>query len=285
MALTSDSAPEGLDVHIDRRLLSVDDMDIEYGIWLPEGGADTMAIALHGFSRPFEDMLAVRPLLPPRTALLMPHLAAHGRSSGQHRPLDPAAWQRALIERCTTEGLPFNGTLIGYSLGGRVALHWWASSPEQFTRVLLLAPDGLVRNPGYAFAVDSVLGRTWLEQSERQRTGIIQVGRWLHRRGLLPDHFFQFSMFHLESKEMWNMVVNCWLSLRRCWPPGRRKLARLAAAHPGALQAHFGERDKVIRPRNAQTLNGVCPVHFHPCGHGLLRPDIVKRIASPSSES
>lgn len=285
MALTSDAPPEGLDVRIERRLWSTADLDIEFGIWIPEGGAHTMAIALHGFSRPFEDMLAVRPLLPPRTALLMPHLAAHGRSSGHHRPLDPATWHAALLDLCDAEGLPFEGTLIGYSLGGRVALDWWASSPESFSRVVLLAPDGLVRNHGYAFAVDSAPGRAWLEQSERQRAGIIRVGRWLHRRGLLPDHFFQFSMFHLETEEMWNMVVNCWLSLQQCWPPGRRSLRRLSDAHPGILEAHFGSRDKVIRPRNARTLNGVCPVHFHPCGHGLLRPDIIQRVASPSSGS
>lgn len=285
MVLTSDSPPEGLDVHVERRRMSAGDIDIEFGIWVPEGGADSMAIALHGFSRPFEDMLNVRPLLPERTALLMPHLAAHGRSSGHHRPLQPASWQAALIRLCTSEGLPFNGTLIGYSLGGRVALHWWATTPDLFNRVVLLAPDGLVRNPGYAFAVDSMPGRAWLAQSERQRNGIIRTGRWLHQKGLLPDHFFQFSMFHLESKEMWNMVVDCWLSLRACWPPGRRSLRRIATQHPGVLEAHFGERDKVIRPRHARTLDGVCPCHVHPCGHGLLRPDIVNRIASPSSGS
>ena len=69
---------------------------------------------------------------------------------------------------------------------------------------------------------------------------------WLRRRGLLPEHFYQFSLFHLETAEMWQMVINCWLSLRRFWPPGRRTLRRLAAAHPGVLEAHFGERDKVI---------------------------------------
>ena len=69
------------------------------------------------------------------------------------------------------------------------------------------------------------------------------------------------------------MVIDCWLSLRRFWPPGRRALKRLAADHPDVLEAHFGERDKVIPPRNARRLDGVCPVHFHPCGHGFSARD------------
>lgn len=285
MPLPPDAPPEGLDVRIERRVHRAGDVTVEFGLWMPEEGASGLAIALHGFSRPLEDMLAVRPWLPEQTALLMPHLPGHGRSSGHHRPLSPADWYNAVTAIAESEGLPFNGTLIGYSLGGRVALSWWATEPETFNKVILLAPDGLIQNPGYRLAVHSSMGRAWLKQSERQRKGIIRWGQWLHDRGLLPDHFFQFSMFHLETKEMWGMVVDCWLSLQLFWPPSKGDLVRLAENHPGVLQGHFGERDKVIQPHFAQTLRGVCPVHFHPCGHGLLRPDIIQRIAFSSSGS
>ena len=255
------------------------DVVIEYGLI---GAADgSVAIALHGFSRTLDDMVAVQPLAD-GGAILAVHLAAHGRSSGHHRPLEPGDWFAAIDSLLAAEGLAFDGTLIGYSLGGRVALSWWAREPERFSRVVLMAPDGLVKNPGYRFAVDTAVGRAWLGQSERQRERIVRHMGWLRRRGLLPEHFYQFSLFHLETAEMWQMVIDCWLSLRRFWPPGHRTLKRLAAEHPGVLEAHFGERDKVIPPRNARGLNGVCPVHFHPCGHGLLRPDIIERIASPS---
>ena len=258
-----------------------DDITIEYGLIQKVGADRKVAIALHGFSRTMEDMVAVQPLVRGR-ALLALHLAGHGRSSGHHRPLEPEDWFSAVEALLASEGLEFDGTLIGYSLGGRIALHWWTVQPERFSRVVLMAPDGLVKSPGYRLAVDTMVGRAWLLQSPRQRERIVRRISWLHAKGLFPDHFYQFSMFHLETAEMWAMVIDCWLSLRRFWPPGRRALKRLVAAHPGVLEAHFGERDKVVKPRNARTLDGVCPVHFHPCGHGLLRPDIVERIGSPS---
>jgi len=285
MTLAPDSIPEGLPHGMHRRVVQHGEVTLEFTMLKDRQDAPRTSIALHGFSRPMEDMVAIQPVLEDQTNCLMVHLAAHGRSSGHHRPLDPGGWFAAIDSLLAAEGLEFDGTLIGYSLGGRVALSWWARQPERFSRVVLMAPDGLVKNPGYQFAVNTSVGRAWLSQSERQRERIVRHMGWLRRRGLLPEHFYQFSLFHLETAEMWRMVVNCWLSLRRFWPPGRRALRQLAAAHPGVLEAHFGERDKVIPPRNARGLDGVCPVHFHPCGHGLLRPDIVKRIAAPSSKS
>lgn len=285
MSLAPDSIPAGLPPGMQRNTIEHLGVTLEFTVLKGEGDSRSTSIAFHGFSRPMEDMVAIQPVLEDRTNCLMVHLAAHGRSSGHHRPMDPGDWFAAIDSLLATKGLEFDGTLIGYSLGGRVALSWWARDPERFSRVVLMAPDGLVRNPGYRFAVDTSVGRAWLGQSERQRERIVRRMGWLRQRGLLPEHFYQFSLFHLETAEMWRMVVDCWLSLRRFWPPGRQTLRRLATAHPGVLEAHFGEHDKVIPPRNARGLDGVCPVHFHPCGHGLLRPDIVKRIAAPSSKS
>lgn len=284
MAATNPANPGNQPSQVERRTHRHGDIAVEYGIWRPSGAVDQAAVALHGFSRPLEDMLAVRSLLPPNTALLMPHLAAHGSSSGHHRPLTPADWYATLEHILKEEQLAFDGTLIGYSLGGRLALKWWADLPTRFSKVILMAPDGLVKNPGYRLAVDTSIGRAWLQQSERQRPSLMRLLSGLRRRGVLPEHFYQFSMFHLEGPSMWSMVVDCWLSLRMFWPPRRGRLRSIAAAHPGVLEAHFGARDKVIKPRNARRLEGVCRVKFHPCGHGLLRPDIIQRIASPSSK-
>ena len=282
MALSPDVVPASTPEEVVRKLFKKGDLAIEFAVWHPQSPNGQCAIALHGFSRPPEDMLRIRPLLPDGASLLMPHLAAHGRSSGLHRPLDITAWTAALEDIVKAEGLEFNGMLVGYSLGGRLALSWFSLAPHQFTKVVLLAPDGLIKNPGYRFSVDTALGRAWLNQSGRQRESMVRFMTWLRSRRMLPEHFYQFSLFHLESREMWAMVIDCWSSLRKFWPPGRRRLEAISMPHPDILEAHFGARDKVIKPANAQGLKGVCTVYFHPCGHGLLRPDIIERIASPS---
>ena len=282
MVLSSDVVPKSTPAEVVRKVHRQGTVDIEYAIWQPQWGATSCTIALHGFSRPLEDMLSVRPLLDDNTALLMPHLPAHGRSSGHHRPLATSDWWAALEGVLKKEGLHFNGTLIGYSLGGRVALTCFSLFPSRFTKVTLLAPDGLVKNPGYRFAVDTALGRAWMNQSERQRKTVVRVLNWLRAAHLLPHHIYQFFLFHLDSEEMWAMVIDCWCSLQQFWPPPQHRLRAISTSHNAVIEAHFGERDKVIKPANAKKLKGICPVHFHPCGHGLLRTDIIERIASPS---
>ena len=193
-----------------------------------------------------EDMVAIQPLLDAQTNCLMVHLAAHGRSSGHHRPLEPGDWFSAIDSLLADEGWCFDGILIGYSLGGRVALSWWAREPERFSRVVLMAPDGLIKNVGYRFAVDTAVGRAWLGQSERQRERIVRHMDWLRRRGLLPEHFYQFSLFHLETAEMWQMVIEL-LALPppflAAGPPGaeaagRRPSGRVGGPLRGARQGH-----------------------------------------------
>lgn len=282
MALTSDVVPEFTPPDVVRKVHHGNNLSIEYAIWQPAAKTHHCTIALHGFSRPLEDMLGIRPLLEENTAVLMPHLPAHGRSSGHHRPLDVSQWWRALEDILEQEGLHFNGHLIGYSLGGRVALACYTLAPSRFSKVTLLAPDGLVKNPGYRLAVDTALGRAWMKQSERQRKGVIRLLNALHSWRVMPNHLHQFFLFHLDSEEMWAMVIDCWCSLQEFWPPRARRMRSLSKANATEMEAHFGSRDKVIKAANAMKLKGVCPVHFHPCGHGLLRTDIIERIASPS---
>ena len=100
-------------------------------------------------------------------------------------------------------------------------IDWVLSSCHQSTTL----PRERIKNPGYRFSVDTALGRAWLNQSERQREAMVRFMTWLRSRRILPEHFYQFSLFHLNSQEMWAMVIDCWCSLRKFWPPGRRRLA------------------------------------------------------------
>src|SRR5690606_35857699 len=48
--------------------------------------------------------------------------------------------------------------LLGFSLGGRLALQLYEISPQTVNRIALLAPDGLKVNPWYWFATQTILG-------------------------------------------------------------------------------------------------------------------------------
>ena len=92
MALTSDVVPEFTPPDVVRKVHHGDNLSIEYAIWQPAAKTHHCTIALHGFSRPLEDMLGIRPLLEENTAVLMPHLPAHGLITGASSSSAAAEW-------------------------------------------------------------------------------------------------------------------------------------------------------------------------------------------------
>ena len=63
MNLPPDSKPENLPPEMRRQVFSHGEIQLEYTLWKPRSRENKVSITLHGFSRPMEDMLAVRPLL------------------------------------------------------------------------------------------------------------------------------------------------------------------------------------------------------------------------------
>jgi pimeloyl-ACP methyl ester carboxylesterase len=267
-----------------RNVFTYGDLVIEYSSWPSHNTADdrktagdskTALVALHGFSRPLEDMALLLPYLQPHEQLLAIHLPAHGRSSGHHRPLELSVWADAMEALAASLELRLGGRTVAYSLGGRVGLSWWMAHPEAMSYLVLIAPDGLRRSPGYAWSVDTALGRSILKHSLRHRAGMVRWTNRLFNWRLISKHHHQFTLFHLESDTMWSMVQDCWLSMRQFWPHGVRDFLR---ANPGCVEIHLGERDKIIPRSVASKIDNLAHVHFHPFGHGLLRDEVLCRI-------
>ena len=256
-----------------RKIFTFGDIVIEYARW-GEGGK-TACVALHGFSRPLEDMALLLPYLKPDECLLAVHLPAHGRSSGHHRPLEVALWGDAMAALAASLQLELGGRTVAYSLGGRVGLSWWMARPDAMSHLILLAPDGLRRSPGYAFSVDTAVGRTILKRSLRRRAGMVRWTERLFNWRIISNHYKQFSLFHLESDPMWSMVQDCWLSMRKFWP---RNLQAFLIAHPGQVEIHMGERDKIIPVNVVDHIKNLVHIQFHPFGHGLLRDEVLQHI-------
>jgi 2-succinyl-6-hydroxy-2,4-cyclohexadiene-1-carboxylate synthase len=101
-------------------------------------GSGPPLLLLHGFTG---SGAAWEPLLPhvtPRRRVIAPDLIGHGRSDA---PADPARYR---MERCVADLLALLNTLevaqvdlLGYSMGGRVALHLALAAPQRVRRLLL----------------------------------------------------------------------------------------------------------------------------------------------------
>ncbi len=100
-------------------------------------------VALHGFTGSGADFDPLRPLLPAQTELIAPDFPGHGHKAHQRRASEYALESHLqLISEAVGPAEPV--TLLGYSMGGRLALHWSVAHPERVRRLILIgASPGL----------------------------------------------------------------------------------------------------------------------------------------------
>ncbi len=130
-------------------------------------------VALHGFTGQGADFDPLRASLPPGTSLSAPDLPGHG-SKSLLRDI-PSYSLPAHLDIISQAASAPQITLLGYSLGGRLALHWALAHPERVARLILIGAS-----PGLA---------TSAEREER-RLADATLADFIRTRGL--DAFFKY---------------------------------------------------------------------------------------------
>ena len=101
-------------------------------------------IALHGFTGEGADFADLRSHLPAAADFLAPDLPGHGARRGL-RQVDDYSLAAHLKIIDEVVGDQQGVTVIGYSMGGRLALHWALANPTRWRRLILIgASPGLI---------------------------------------------------------------------------------------------------------------------------------------------
>ena len=130
-------------------------------------------VALHGFTGESADFGPLREHLAEGVTLHAPDFPGHGARRHQRNLRDYSieAHLELITEAATTPQI----TLLGYSLGGRLALHWAVAHPERVARLILIGAS-----PGLATATER----------EERRLADATLADFIRTRGL--DAFFKY---------------------------------------------------------------------------------------------
>ena len=130
-------------------------------------------LALHGFTGESADFTALKAHLPTDIILRAPDFPGHGAHRLQRNPLEYTMDAHlATIDRAAAGA---KATLLGYSMGGRLALHWALAHPEQVERLILVGAS-----PGLATA----------EAQAERRLADETLADFIRTRGL--EAFFKY---------------------------------------------------------------------------------------------
>lgn len=173
-------------------------------------------------------------------------------------------------------------SLLGYSMGGRVAMHLLQRIPHQIDRVVLIAPDGLHKNFWYWLATQTRLGNRLFRYTANHPKWFFSIMRWMRNARLLNKSAFKFAHAYLDDAGERESLYLRWTTMRR-FIPSAKKITAALRRYPVPVRMLFGSYDRIILASRSKRLaadNECITVRKMKAGHQLLKDKYAKDIAA-----
>ena len=187
------------------------------------------------------------------------------------------------LERIVSEILPQENssfmskgtklTLIGFSLGGRVALSLYQSQPGIVDKLVLLAPDGLIINPWYWLATQTWIGNKLFAFTMKKPGWFFGLLQLLNKLKLVNTSIFKFVNYYIGDKDVRRLLYARWTSLRKL-KPGLVTIKSHIRINNTAVRLIYGKHDRIILPIRGEKfrrdIEEYCTLKIIDSGHQVL---------------
>lgn len=245
-----------------------------------DGHGQVGVLAFHGFGRSGADFAVLEDTLGDRCTLYAFDLHFHGQSprypGRADEPFSPQELATYFTAFATSIGHQ-KITVLGYSLGGRLALSLLEQVPERIQRVFLAAPDGLKIRPWYRGLATSSFGRRLYKRFVEKPATTHAVINGLRAMRLMNERMHRFLIGQTDSRIKRELVRDVWLSYRLI-EPDLHRVAANAQDHGIPVHLFFGTHDRVIPPSLGANLRPLAPEQITqqelPFGHVVLTAEL-----------
>jgi pimeloyl-ACP methyl ester carboxylesterase len=180
--------------------------------------------------------------------------------------------------RLPTDAKPI---LMGYSLGGRVALTLYQQSPGSYSKLILIAPDGLLMNPWYWLSTQTFLGNRLFRFTMHHPGWFFFVIKMMNRTGQVNASVFKFVNAYIGNPDLRFALYSRWTVLRKL-RPDLKKIRSLIREHQIPVNLIYGKYDRIILPvRGEKFRKGIeeyCSIKVLNGGHQILQKKYIAAI-------
>jgi pimeloyl-ACP methyl ester carboxylesterase len=234
-----------------------------------EGGKVTLCF--HGFGEYAQTFESLAQILPGHRLVAI-DLPFHGETAWEvGLPFRPEDLQ-ALILQIPEVGAASFG-LMGYSIGGRVAMAQLERMPERISHLLLLAPDGLTVNPWYALATRTVMGNRIFKYTMDRPGWFRQMVHLGTRLKLVNASVEKYVERYIGEPDRRRELYRVW-TVMSGFRPSVSRVAAIIREKSIPTQLVFGKYDRIIPPTVGRILQqqagDTCHTTILDTGHGLL---------------
>ncbi len=188
------------------------------------GSGDDYIVCFHGFGQAGYRWGMLEPYLGSRFTLIAFDLPFHGATVWNQKENFTVEKLVEILEMA----LPNNHHkiyLLGYSMGGRIALRLLQQIPRQIQKAVLLAPDGLHKNFLYRFATHTIVGRNLFYKSMKNPRLLFSIVKKLRDRGTLNRSHYSMAEYYVSNEDSRMAIYYRWMGTRHFQPrskPGKK---------------------------------------------------------------
>lgn len=249
--------------------------------YLDSGEGDEVWLTFHGYGQEAEIMQHFMKSLRPNARVLSFDLPLHGNTTVKKRKSLGVGDLAELLGKALQETGAKSCSVLGFSLGGKVALKMVELVPVKMERIVLIAPDGLKTNPLYWLVTHTLIGRWIFELVILFPQPLLGISKLLAASKIMNPKVHEFVTAQMGTREKRQKVLDTWMMFRHIKPTldqVRKKIWRYRLK-PTLV---FGKRDWVIHPRLAKKLSGnnckSAKLVMLDAGHNLTTKRIAEEI-------
>lgn len=203
-------------------------------------------LLFHGFGQDHTALLPVAEAVGDVYTCYLFDLYYHGQSHwGQDdRPIEKQDW-KLYLKGFLNEHQIDSFSVLGFSLGARLALASLEAFPERTEGLFLIAPDGLQESPWYTLATGSVLTRKVFHAAITRPGIFFGLADTFHRWGWVDARLHRIARYYMGNPQKREQVYHAWVAFRRL-KSAPRYLAGLIRRHHIRVVIIVGTRDTLI---------------------------------------
>lgn len=254
------------------RFLTYKNSTIHYSI-----GAEgyPLVICFHGYGEKTTHFNFLEPHLSGHFTLLAIDMPYHGQTVWKEGPLLTIAMLSeiilAILEKHTDPLHPV--TLLGYSMGGRIALTLFQQADFDIGQIILLAPDGLKVNFWYWLSTQTRFGNKLFAATIKHPTWFLHLVETGYKLKILNNSIYKFVKYYLHDPNIRKQLYLRWTCFRELSPSIPVIISKIKKSKT-PVTFFYGQYDRIITPQKGETFSKkISPLGsliILPCGHKLL---------------
>jgi len=171
--------------------------------------------------------------------------------------------------------------IMGFSLGGRIALSLYQAIPEQIEKMVLLAPDGLKVNFWYWLSTQTWIGKKLFAFTMNHPGWFFSFLKLINRLGLVNASVFKFVNYYIGDKKARLVLFQRWITLRKI-KPSLSAIKSFITKYKTTVRLLYGKLDRIILPVRGEKfkkgIEGQCRLTIIHSGHQVLHEKHAKEI-------